>query len=491
MAPSMAPASSNATSRPASSVLVQYQGAQCKEDSPNMWLIHTETFELHQFEANNRPPYAILSHTWDRDEVTFQELSEGGEHIRSKLGFRKIECTCIQARGHGLDYVWIDTCCIDKRSSAELTEAINSMFSWYRQAYVCYACLDDMLYDGNRSRPELEELGSDTATNNGAAIVNSIQETEKDELHKRMANSRWSTRGWTLQELIAPVEVNFYDSQWHFLGRRSDASMRKILSDATGIPASVLADSDGTALMDIPIATRMSWASRRETTREEDMAYCLMGLFDVNIPIVYGEGGKKAFRRLQLEIMRQTADQSIFAWDYSFGFGGAHRKGSVLADSPRAFVHSSSVSIWGMLGFIPSRAFEMTNMGLRISVPLSDLNSPSPLALLECGVVDKDRQKQRCAIPLELCQKARGQSPAMYVRSADGDLMTRQWEDVRLVTWRGRGSGKEQNPGEGKVQDIVIMEPQQYAHWRKLRERRTLEDSSALDTLHLYRDNSK
>jgi hypothetical protein len=185
------------------------------------------------------------------------------------------ERTCDQAVSEGYEYAWVDTCCIDKSSSAELQEAINSMFKWYQQAKICYAYLTDLPSGSN--------------------------------LSKSLPRCRWFTRGWCLQELIAPPEVRFFDEGWTDIGTRT--SCTRLISRITRIPLGVLENSQ--RMYDMPVARRMSWASTRHTTRVEDQAYCLLGLFDVNMPMLYGEG-PKAFLRLQEEIMKRSSDLSIF-----------------------------------------------------------------------------------------------------------------------------------------------------------------------------------
>ena len=209
------------------------------------------------------------------EEVSFQDLPQ--EYAKQMLGYRKILSCCAQANSDGFDYVWIDTCCIDKRSSSELSEAINSMYSWYRNAEVCYAFLADV--------SEVEDPDSPNST---------------------FRNSRWFTRGWTLQELLAPSSLIFYGRDWGDIG--SKGSMRDTLSQMTGIDRAALTCND---LEAFSIATKMSWASKRETTRIEDIAYCLMGIFDVNMPTLYGEG-KNAFMRLQHMIIQSSNDHTIF-----------------------------------------------------------------------------------------------------------------------------------------------------------------------------------
>ncbi|KAI5981745.1 heterokaryon incompatibility protein-domain-containing protein, partial [Pisolithus albus] len=224
--------------------------------------------------------YAILSHRWWEVEVAEED------EVRQRAGYQKIIKSCEQAKKDGYEWLWVDTCCIDKRSSAELSEAINSMYRWYQNARVCYAYLND--------------------------VCESTCPTERDVNEFAESNGwpEWFVRGWTLQELIAPQEVQFFNKDWvHIDSKRHLAST---LEDITGIPCEVL--TGGLAGKRLSVAQIMSWAAERKTTRVEDRAYSLMGLFGVNMPMLYGEG-KKAFRRLQLEIIREYCDQSIFAWN--------------------------------------------------------------------------------------------------------------------------------------------------------------------------------
>ncbi|KAK4119876.1 HET-domain-containing protein [Parathielavia appendiculata] len=228
------------------------------------------------FVGSTIPRYAILSHTWKDDEVTLQQLLAGSAEpslLRTKAGFHKIQKTCELAREERkLEYVWVDTCCIDKTSSAELAEAINSMFSWYRNAEVCYVFLDNL------------EPG--------------------DDLKTKLPNCRWFTRAWTLQELIAPREV-----------------VRAV---------------------------------------DVDMAYCLLGIFDVHLSLIYGEG-MKAFARLQLAIVQTTPDLSIFAWTDDQvpcpPFAG------VLAKSPRNFASCGNIEL--ARGDSPYASFAVTTRGIQ------------------------------------------------------------------------------------------------------------------------------
>lgn len=258
-----------------------------------MWLIDAETYELKYFGSDDPPRYAILSHTWDSDEVNFQEFQKLTRSVKRKKGFLKIRGACEQALRDGHRYVWIDTCCIDKSSSAELSEAINSMFEWYADAWVCYVYLSDVFVD-----PESVILDED-----GHAVWT---ETEFEE---KVKGSRWFTRGWTLQELLAPSNVEFYASDWCELGSKR-ANLRS-LAEITGIP--VLALRLPSRLRAYSVAARLSWASKRSTTRIEDETYCLLGIMRINMPLLYGEGSH-AFQRLQEEILRTTSDESILTW---------------------------------------------------------------------------------------------------------------------------------------------------------------------------------
>ncbi|KAK4443173.1 vegetative incompatibility protein HET-E-1 [Podospora aff. communis PSN243] len=272
-----------------------------------MRLLNTRSVgELKEFigDDSSIPPYAILSHTWeDEEEVTFETLGDPTARAL-KRGFLKIQRTCALAAQNGYDWAWVDTCCIDKKASAELSEAINSMFRWYQNAAVCYVFLADL------------EPGTD--------------------LNTSLPKCRWFTRGWTLQELIAPRVVLFYDRDWNYRGTKDD--LADIITRVTRIPIDILAHQK--ALCDVAVACRMSWVSRRSTTRVEDMTYCLLGIFDVHMSLIYGER-HRAFSRLQEAIIQATGDLSIFVWANSEPecpeFSG------FFADSPRHFEHCSEL----------------------------------------------------------------------------------------------------------------------------------------------------
>ena len=299
-----------------------------------MRLLNTRTLELTNF-IGEHPRYAILSHCWDAEEVLFSDLCNI-EDARKKRGFSKVEKACEQAARDDFEYCWIDSCCIDKNSSAELSEAINSMFAWYRRASICYAYLADV-----------EDL-------------------------KSFKQSRWFTRAWTLQELLAPSALQtvgkygmeFFSTDWQNLG--SKASLSRLISDASGIGREYL---EGKDLNDASISMRMSWAAERKATRAEDIAYSLLGLFDVNMPLLYGEGKLKAFRRLQEEIMKISEDETLFAWgdaDSDMGSSSA----DVLASDPKDFAEAKDLVPFDEADD-PIAPYSMTHRGLRICLKVS------------------------------------------------------------------------------------------------------------------------
>jgi hypothetical protein len=298
-----------------------------------MKLIDTFTLQLVSF-SEPTPNYAILSHTWgpDNEEVSYQDMTatKRSDDTINKPGFHKIQKTCeIARKTYGLQYVWIDTCCIDKTSSAELSESINSMFRWYQEAIICLAFLADV-----------------------------------DEIEKSLVASRWFTRGWTLQELIAPQDLVFLDMTWARLGSKNELLDR--VSGITGIQSSVLNGKLG--LDQVPVAVRMSWASMRQTTRTEDIAYCLMGLFGINMPMLYGEG-TNAFLRLQEEIVKNNPDMSIFAWTRPPSRFAYNLHSGILASSPRDFQQMRDIKpIWTGVQ-VPE--FSVTNRGLKFDLHLS------------------------------------------------------------------------------------------------------------------------
>ncbi|KAI0739965.1 heterokaryon incompatibility protein-domain-containing protein [Daedaleopsis nitida] len=296
-----------------------------------MWLLSTARAELQHFASPKQAAeagFAILSHVWNEKEQTFQETQAlaaqcDADHSNPRdRSTPKVRQSCEFAENQDFDWIWNDACCIDKTSSSELSEAINSMFTYYSLAEVCYAYLEDV-----------------------PSADNSIAS------YRQLRSSRWFRRGWTLQELIAPDQVLFLSRDWTAIGTKAELSAT--LETITKIPIPVLRSPEN--IRNYSIAQRMSWAAERETTREEDEAYCLMGIFDINMPALYGEG-RNAFQRLQEEIMKKSVDTSLFAWGglikgphfnhtdfspYDNAVFGDNPCVYLLARSPSAFLLSS------------------------------------------------------------------------------------------------------------------------------------------------------
>jgi len=318
-----------------------------------MRLLHATSIELKEFSDDSIPKYAIISHRWQDDEVSFQHIQNGS--ATNKGGYSKLKLCCRQATKESFEYIWIDTCCIDKTNSVELSESINSMYRWYKNATVCYVYLFDV---------------------HSMAVTNDLS----------FEKSIWFTRGWTLQELIAPPRVEFYNSTWDKLGTKE--SLKETISVITGIDVGVL---EGVDPESFSIAKRMSWASKRATTRAEDVAYSLLGLFGINMPMIYGEG-EGAFLRLQEEIMKHSDDHTLFAWTSS---GGGYR--GLLAKSPADFCDCTNI--------VPTRSglnripYFITNMGLSIELLMTGWAMDTYLAALDCEV---ESSKTRIGIFLRL-----------------------------------------------------------------------------------------
>jgi ankyrin repeat protein len=266
--------------------------------------------------------------------------------------YDKVMKCCSVARAAGYEYVWVDTCCIDKTSSVELSEAINSMYRWYQQAKICYAYLADVPSDcpAGRIGPGLS------------------------------SKCKWFTRGWMLQELIASSEIEFLDENWQKIGTKS--SLQQDISNITGIPVPILSGDE--EVETASIAQRMSWAANRKTSRLEDRAYCLLGIFGINMPLLYGEG-EKAFVRLQEEIMKVSDDHSLFAWKSK-----DQSHGGLLATSPDAFEESADI-----IGHNPSSVTNspstFSNKGIHLEIPFVAIGYGGiGLAILRCMRRGKD-----------------------------------------------------------------------------------------------------
>jgi hypothetical protein len=250
----------------------------------------TQTWRLEDFAGQFVPFYAVLSHRWgsNEDEVKFEDIQDGKRMFddRSKPGYDKLRFSYDQVMRSGLRYFWIDTCCIKKTDSSELARSLNSMFYWYQRAAICYVYLSDVSIDDTTAAPGAFKWAY------------------------ALAKSKWFTRGWTLQELLAPSSVAFFTKEGHLIGNKKDEMLARVIANVAGVPTPALR---GVPLSRFSIETRRTWAARRTTTVPEDTAYCLMGIFDVQIPMLYADGEyhkrqKVALAELDRAIMNATVD---------------------------------------------------------------------------------------------------------------------------------------------------------------------------------------
>jgi hypothetical protein len=280
-----------------------------------LWSDGSSRPSFNQFIATP-PPYAILSHTWGDDEVSFEDLANGlGE---DKDGYKKIEFCANQAIQDKLQYFWVDTCCIDKLNRLELSRAINSMFLWYQKAERCYVMLSDV------SVPDVANI------------------PQQSSWESSFRQSKWFTRGWTLQELIAPASVEFFSCEGHFLGDK--ASLEHLICDITSLPAEALQNH---ALDGFSIPERMAWARNRNTTEPEDNIYCLLGILNVFMIASYGEGKENAYNRLKDELNRIDKTPFIIPFSRNNRFIGYESQITELEDKLFASKQTTKIAITG------------------------------------------------------------------------------------------------------------------------------------------------
>jgi hypothetical protein len=274
-----------------------------------MRLLDTTTFELHSREQEyfKSQGYSILSHRWVGEEITFDQISGCSAELRSAGDWQmstpqldKIRGACLTARRLGFRWMWIDNCCINKSSTTEESESINSMFKWYRDAKVCITYLSDV-----------EMKNPPIPPNQGVVSTGYIEQANHAIFNRRDGRtpSEWFSRGWTLQELLAPHDLRFYDMNWNYMGTKT--SLAREIQAITRIDAEYLTGARN--FRQACIAVKMSWVCGRTTTREEDIAYGMLGLFNVMMSPQYGEG-QRAFMRLQHQLLSTTTDESLFAW---------------------------------------------------------------------------------------------------------------------------------------------------------------------------------
>ncbi|PSN64154.1 HET-domain-containing protein [Corynespora cassiicola Philippines] len=281
-----------------------------------MRLLHfdrSERLVSTDFSGKSIPPYAILSHRWGDSEVLFEDL--GSDIYKEKEGYRKIEFCAKQAAQDQLQYFWIDTCCIDKWNLRERSKAINSMFRWYKNATKCYVFLLD---------------------------VSATEIAQRYVWEASFRASEWFTRGWTLQELIAPVSVEFFSREERRIGDK--ASLGQLVHEITSIPLEALQNCP---LDKFTKSERLGWARNRRTTEEEDNVYCLLGILDVSMPTSYGEGKEKALRRLQSEVGAASSAPSIIPFSQNDFFVGRESQLAEVEAKLFGDNHTPTIAILG------------------------------------------------------------------------------------------------------------------------------------------------
>ncbi|KAJ4004793.1 hypothetical protein NW752_009541 [Fusarium irregulare] len=386
-----------------------------------MRLIHTKTFQLEEF-YGQPPEYAIISHTWGPEEATFQDWQGNLELMKLKKGHQKIRRVCEQARKDGLMYLWCDTNCIDKSSSSEVSEALNAMFTWYKNAQVCYVYLSDV--------PPLDNGAFDPM--------------------EHFRKSRWFTRGWTLPELLAPTNVVFFAKDWSPIGTRK--TLANTISFVTKIDQQYL----DCTFYKASIGERMSWLAKRETERTEDIAYCMLGIFDINMQIVYGEG-MRAFIRLQEEIIKVSNDQTLFCWAWDDRYVPAEWA-SILSPSPKTFLDSSTYTEWPVH---EAKTYTITNAGLSIKLPIMNTITESVEQWLVLLNARRDNENQQVALLLNRLpgkdRCTRNRTPPCPVPVLTGSTKLRE-EQMYIAGSRERASIQPDFHGHGTYNILVTLD---------------------------------
>ncbi|KAI1869274.1 uncharacterized protein JN550_005904 [Neoarthrinium moseri] len=334
-----------------------------------MRLLDTATFEMVSGEQSTfkEEGYAILSHRWVGREITFEQIQSLASQLRSApvqptAQLAKIRGACDRAREQGLQWMWIDSCCINKASTVEESESINSMFKWYRDAKLCITYLSDVRFSTGNPKGE---------------VFRSVDGTTA---------SVWFSRGWTLQELLAPKAMQFFDMDWQYMGTK--AELADILAHITQIDVRYLTGEKhfGNAC----IASKMSWIASRTTARVEDLAYSMLGIFNVVMTPRYGEG-MRAFMRLQQLLLSTLTDESLFAWKlpqyqppqvFTVPAGWEADEWGLLAPTPSCFKDSNRLTTIGKPVPRVHGGFSMTQQGLQ--VPIFDPGKARTLGWLVC-----------------------------------------------------------------------------------------------------------
>jgi len=339
----------------------------------------------------------------------------GVEHDANR-GIEKARTACKIALKRKLVWLWVDTVCIDKTNNVELSEAINSMWRWYYESALCLVYLEDITH------------------------ANCFQDFGKSE---------WFKRGWTLQELIAPGTMVFFGSDWSEIGTR--ATLEAQLSAATGIPHEVL--NDRSRVFTCSVAQKMSWAAQRSTTRPEDMAYCLLGLFSINMELLYGEGAKNAFRRLQMRILEVNEDESIFAWTIGtvedevskaiLCIAGSTEHAEIhmlcaitgiLATEPKHFARSGSVML--EQDYFPEIPSRITSRGVDMTRQVAELHQvgikAADFPVVSNHGVFVDPEVQLLAVPISYSDDFSSEHTFVLVAEDVGSRPVQRWCRVHV-----------------------------------------------------------
>ncbi|KAF5716700.1 heterokaryon incompatibility protein [Fusarium mundagurra] len=379
-----------------------------------MRLLSAKDLQFEERTGDNIPKYAILSHRWGNEEPCYWDMKNTivqretripgkGPQWRNRT-YHKIHQFSLMALQAGYEYIWVDTCCIDKSSSAELQESINSMYRWYMESEVCYAYLSDV------------STSTDCERHKGSASSKPWTESFR--------NSEWFTRGWTLQELLAPRDLIFFDKDWIRCGNRVE--LQDDIQAATGIDATSLmraSRKDGTYLRSIRLGRLFSWAASRQTTRCEDRAYSLLGIFDVNMPLLYGETDR-AFYRLQEEIIKTNEDASLLAWNYTEADDGFAPNG--LAKSPSNF-QNYRILIGKESAPVPYLAFSPRMIARGLQATLKVRRDPYEKRL-GYAVLAHDRDRRSLVLPVLFCELT-------FVRTPIQNECVRLSDPIWIPSW--------------------------------------------------------
>ena len=384
-----------------------------------MNLLKTDTYELIPV-TRSTPRYAILSHRWETEEIEFERMRTlKPSSLRNpsfpfippslRASAAKIRGACAIAQQQRIGYIWIDTCCIERTQSEPLAIALNSMFKWYQNAEVCYTFLNDVTYFNSNDKVFM----SDRSDRRGQA-------------------SEWFGRGWTLQELLAPRKMQFYDKRWKFMGTRNEHAM--LIDKITGIGLEFLTGKR--PLSDASCAMKMSWMAGRVTMQVEDVAYSLLGIFGIHMVPAYGEG-TRAFRRLQDAIMAINGpfDESLFAWErpqdcilrcywnHPRVRNFDHNQWGLLAPSPDCFKRSGNICVRkNLVNMRPAGGFRRSHQGIFFAMPSKEVNHMF------------GRPRNKINLPLNCWRLLNGETLEAIVlrlsRGADGIIYRTQLQNV-------------------------------------------------------------